>query len=682
MLSASLSASPAFAAFYSVRLEAERTVLRADGRSQTYLNATVVDDRGNFVLDGTRVRFTLSGSGRLDTDVAETKSGVARVALTAAEQPGICEIMANLEAAVPSTPARLRVAFTKEATNADTGTRWIRLEGDSYLAYFYGVPEPLDNGRYVLAIGKKKPASVTYQGLKVKAKKLEMETLRSIVMAQEVTLEKFKLSLSYHAARLDWGLGMGVGERFVEGKRHLYQIDLNTLQETERTVEELNNPMFLFDDLSTSAVTVVARSISIEPGRQVQLRRAQFYFLDQKGPSFPLHVMRPGQESLFPDPLLGYGPSGITFDLPLTYNATESGVGTFHLRRGASFGSSVYAIRPGWSLDMDQTYRGRKGEGRLEAMGFSRPDWTVRWRHAERIDAHTDASLYVDTPRRRDLFLYSQLARQFSGFRLNGLTTVTRIAGYKDPQGKDAIAGDKRYQLDAETNSHALNMPKIGAMGREWRYSLTAGITKQEFLGLSRTADRGVFQTQNIATRLSARPLKVTPKTTLQRNFRLGYSWVQGGGASTGKTGVTLQGTLGVQQALKNGNAVQFSYDYSHVPAINRVQLGTNPAFSTYTRPPEHRISTVLSLGNKNWSTYLSGSTGLDKVQSTLFGETRAHVYGPWSARVRIARSQANGFRFQDVETGVIRDFSGREVALYYSTLLKRFQLDLTGARF
>jgi hypothetical protein len=208
-------------------------------------------------------------------------------------------------------------------------------------------------------------------------------------------------------------------------------------------------------------------------------------------------------------------------------------------------------------------------------------------------------------------------------------------------------------------------------------------VSQQEFLGISRTADRGLFKTQSLATRLSAKPLKINPSTTLQRNVRVGYSWVQGGGASTGKTGATLQGTLGLQKALPRGNLLQFSYDYSHVPTINRVQFGNNPAFATYTRPPEHRISTLMSLGVGNkWSAYLSGSTGLDKAQSTLFGEFRTKVGGPWAARMRIARSQAGGLHFQDVETGIIRDINGRDVAVYYSSLLRRFQLDLTGARF
>ena len=64
----------------SIRLTATPPVVRADGHSTTYINAEVYDDRGDFVPDGTRVRFsTTGGAARLDTGVATTKNGVARV---------------------------------------------------------------------------------------------------------------------------------------------------------------------------------------------------------------------------------------------------------------------------------------------------------------------------------------------------------------------------------------------------------------------------------------------------------------------------------------------------------------------------------------------------------------------------------------------------------------------------
>jgi hypothetical protein len=103
----------------------------------------------------------------------------------------------------------------------------------------------------------------------------------------------------------------------------------------------------------------------------------------------------------------------------------------------------------------------------------------------------------------------------------------------------------------------------------------------------------------------------------------------------------------------------------------------------TYLRPPQHRLSTMLTLGNeRTWSLYLNGSVGVDRRQNTFFTEGRARLGGPWQGRVRFTRTQYGTLGYQDIETALVRDFSGREVALFYSTTLKRFQLDLTGARF
>ena len=81
----------------AVDLKPEKPVIRADGRSTSVIAARVFDDRGAPVADGTRVQFSTT-LGRLDTQVAETRGGFARVTLTAADQPGTATITANLEA--------------------------------------------------------------------------------------------------------------------------------------------------------------------------------------------------------------------------------------------------------------------------------------------------------------------------------------------------------------------------------------------------------------------------------------------------------------------------------------------------------------------------------------------------------------------------------------------------------
>jgi hypothetical protein len=156
-----------------------------------------------------------------------------------------------------------------------------------------------------------------------------------------------------------------------------------------------------------------------------------------------------------------------------------------------------------------------------------------------------------------------------------------------------------------------------------------------------------------------------------------------------GSSGSSLQTTTALAQPVRwRSEALgtfQLSYDFFQTPPLF---IATGPTTPTTGVPVSNRqgrqrlsASTFLSKGEK-WSFSLNGSRGLDTFQSTLFTETRIALTGPWYARLRLTQAQFTSIGYRDFEYSLIRSINGREVALYYSTIARRLQLDLTGLSF
>ena len=118
----------------TLEVTAERTALRADGRSSTALSVQVRDERGAIVPDGVRVRFSAT-MGTLDATDVTTVNGVARATLTAPELPGQAIVTVSLESAeYQASPSTLSIQFRPDAPVAETGTAWLRVDGP-YVGY-------------------------------------------------------------------------------------------------------------------------------------------------------------------------------------------------------------------------------------------------------------------------------------------------------------------------------------------------------------------------------------------------------------------------------------------------------------------------------------------------------------------------------------------------------------------
>jgi hypothetical protein len=153
----------------TIQVTTERDVIRADGRSTTRISVQVRDDRGVFVPDGTRVRFSAT-AGQLETGVVETQGGVARVTLTAPNLPGVGIITINLEGVLQAAQTNVRITFSDDAETSETGTTGRRSR--RYVAYLTDYNVIQANGR---RRGKKSRARFEYRSLSVSADSLQFD---------------------------------------------------------------------------------------------------------------------------------------------------------------------------------------------------------------------------------------------------------------------------------------------------------------------------------------------------------------------------------------------------------------------------------------------------------------------------------------------------------------------------
>ncbi len=800
----------------SIKLTAVQPVLRADGKSTTYIIAEVRDARGGVAPDGTRVRFETT-KGRLDTQVATTQNGVARVILTASDLPESALIQANLESVGQAVPSQITVTFTADAESVEAGSNWAQITARNYVGY------AVDNG-IVQASGTNGGAKLVYRSFTITADTIQINVRENSLRAQgNVTLSQGKETRRYRNLDFLFLQGQGKGERDDEnGKLQLVGIRspglseaplyiapkltpteiLRTLppsalppgalpgsapvptevpaapangpaapsdtpsspaapanpvlgppapredgpltpnkggtreptnadtifvskvppllgvrgplissllgagvavspavvpappsttppptdpaqataaeqaaldataalQAAKKAEEEAGDP-WAMADLSGSSVTIVAKSISMEPNGRIQFRRATFYLDGKKTLSLPFHVMQPGQDTLFSEQIVGVGSNGPTFDLPFYYDVRPSAIGTFHVRRGSRVGGNAYSVRPGWSLDLDQQYNGANGvNGAVQVTGVSRQDWGARLSHSQRLGTGTQANFFVDFPNHQDLFGTSQISRAFSGFTVNAVASGSVAKGSFDPLSglRYGSGSDLRTQVYAETN------PRAAGLSGQLKYTLSAGTARQTYYGNNALA-KGAILTNNAGLRLFTSPLALMSHTTLNSSLSLGQSWIGGRDASRiGRSGASILGSLSLRRSLSPTQSIGFSYDYTQTPL-----------FSQSIAPGHHRVGLTGSLNRgEKWDLTFTAAQTLDRPQTILFSNLNFGITGPWRGGVSLQSSKFSGYQYKEIQYALIRRIAGRDFAVYYSTTSRRFQLDLSGARF
>jgi len=633
-------------------LTADRTIARADGRSNVVLSARVFIG-GQPAGDGNIVRFATSG-GRFDQDEVTTRGGIARVSLIAPNTVGQVKVTASVVGSGNAVPASVTVDFVDDATfKLQVTSTWLTVRSDDVLVYAVNAGS---SGRRLLGGYSENGLTMASNGaITVRAKSLQVDVVSGVVIATgDVRVSTRDADTSVR--RIVWN---PIRRQLLAELETGSIVTLDPISLLAKPSTQSTGPdTFKIVDQSTADVSVVSSEVSLELGGDYNLlfKHARLLIDGQTLAVLPLHRMTVYQRTLFRDQLLGFASTGLTVDVPYTYQATRSGTGVVHLRRGAQFGSSAVARRTGWGIDVVQQYRSRLGSGTFQVLNVQDGRRGSRLQHASRFGTRADASLFVDVPNGKDIYGSLQAGYQLPFARVGMFQTASRFVGSSNVQIDQGFT-DYRQQVSIESNPF-----QLGLSG--WRGTLSAVNTTQRTVSSASTT---ISMADSYGTRLIRSPQKVLVNWLYSQVVSLNYVDVVGlaGG------GLAMQSSSTFRTAVTRSSNFQWTYDYLQQP-----QLVTLTSVST----PKHRLSFAYDwAAPSGGSVFINSTQGLDVNQSSTSASLTMPLRKDWELRINRIDSQLGLTRFRDTELGVVKLVDGRAIGAYYSTTAKQLQVDFTG---
>lgn len=633
-------------------LTADRNIARADGRSNVVLSARVFVG-GQPAADGTIVRFASSG-GRFDQDEITTRGGIARVSLIAPNTVGQVKVTASVIGGSNAVPASVTVDFVDDATfKLQVTSTWLTVKSDSELVYAVNAGS---SGRRLLGGYSENALVMASNGaITIRGNALQVDVVSGNVVATG-NVRVSSGSADTSAKRVSWS---PIRRLLLAELDSGAIVSLDPLSLLAKPVSQsVGADTFNIVDQSTADVSVVSSEVSLELGGDFNLlfKHARLLVDGQTLAVLPLHRMTVYQRTLFRDQLLGFASTGLTVDVPYTYQASRSGTGVVHLRRGAQFGSSAVARRTGWGVDIEQQYRSRLGNGTFQVLNVQDGRRGSRLQHSSRFGTRADASVFVDVPNGKDIYGSLQAGYQLPFARVGMFQTASRFVGTSNVQIDQGFT-DYRQQLSIESNPI-----QIGLAG--WRATLSAVNTTQRTVASSSTTRS---MADSYGTRLIRAPQKIAPNWIYSQVVSLNY--VEVVGLSGG--GLATQSSSTFRTSLTPSSNFQWTYDYLQQP-----QLVTLTTVST----PKHRLSFSYDWTAPSGGTvFLNSTQGLDVNQSSTSASVSMPLRKDWELRVNRIDSQLGLTRFRDTEFGIVKLVDGRAIGAYYSTTAKQLQVDFTG---
>ena len=624
------------APLYSLKLSVSPTILLADGKSVALISAEVRDDRGNLVPDGTQVQFSTS-SGVLRDTVVVTSAGTARTQLTSSAVPGIATITATVPGA--SAFAEVRLAFTDDPEMLRQRVSTYLFSSSQYLAYSVG-------WRCVEAVSSEQKAEMIVGNVRLQARSYQYRLDDDLLIAEGAVLTRGKRMLV--AERLRYSPRRDEGQAvIVEDERVREVIFKGPLWEQE-PVTVSKPDAYAYIDLSASELLFVVDSALLIPGERVQFRNAKLYVAGQKLLTLPMYDLSFRTGEPLGQQIIGINSGGLSIDLPLYYMVSPQAVGALRLRHAQRVGRAVYAIRPGWSLDLEHTYN-RPGvmEGALALNSLTRGDWGLRWSHAHWFSPSASTHLFVDIPAHRHLYVNSGLSYGFGRGRI-GLNL----------SGGQSLAGtryrDRRSDLYVESNP-----VKLGSSLR-MTVSTTFSSRVTEFSNQRLRTDGA-----GVRSRLYTTPLRLAG-FAVNSSLAASYLW-----GSSQAAGGNLLATVSASRALWDGAFLSLTYDYTHDRLVQVTGYG------------RQRLSGMFawSVGQR-FNASLVGTRILDSDSLTLFADTSYRLSALWRIGANFSYNRFQGTRYNDLQLSVGYRIGIRELLLTWSSLTRRWQIDLIAAGF
>jgi len=625
------------APLYSIKLSASPSILLSDGKSVALVSAEVRDEKGNLVPDGTQVQFSAS-LGVLRDTLVSTSAGIARTQITSSSLPGVATITATLPGA--SAFEEIRITFTDDPEMLRQRANTYLFSSPQYLAYSA-------DWQCIEAVSSEQKAEIVVGALRLQARSYQYRLDEDLVIAEWAVLSRGKRSLS--AERLRYYPRRDEGQAvIVTEDGQIREVAFKGSFWEQEPVAVSRPDAYAYTDLSASELLFVADSAVLLPGERIQFRRAKMYVAGQKLLTLPMYDLNFRTGEALGQQIIGVNSGGLTIDLPFYYVVSPQAVGALRLRHAQRVGRAVYAIRPGWSLDLEHTYS-RPGtmEGAFALTGLARGDWGLRWNHAHWFSQNASTHLYVDVPAHRNLYVNSGLSYGFGEGRI-GLNL----------SGGQSLSGTRYRDLRSDLYVES-NPMKLGSL-LKMSVATTFSSRVTEF-----SEQRVRSDGAGVRSRLYTVPLRLAG-FTVNSSLTASYLW-----GSSQTTGSSLMATVSASRAVWDGALLSLTYDYTHDRLVQVTGYGRQRLTGIFAWSAGQRLNASLV-----------GTRILDGDSLTLFADASYRLSSLWRLGANFSFNRFQGTRYNDLELSIGYRVGIRELLLTWSSLTHRWQIDLIAAGF
>ena len=636
----------------TIRLTVTRQAVLSDGRDYTEVVAEVRDSSGRLSPDGTTVNLTttLGAFAQAGTTTSvTTRAGTARARLVSPRKG-----TATITAAVAGGGfQQCEVLFTDDPSQTFEGNAYVVIDADGPLLYAAGE-------RIIEAIGKPRlenaeapgGAQFRYRSIEVRADHLQVDCNANVVRAVgRVTLRRSGRTLL--CSKLHYGFVNGTGYAVAEVGGHSRPVRLRgTDLQTEELADGAPQAAFVLEEIADAKLLIVSRQVVYFVGEKLQFRKPRFYQDGGHLFSMPFYSLALYSNELFSDQLVTFGTEGLSVDVPFYYDLTPGSTGILKLRNGERVGRSVYATRPGWALDLLQSYNSLGGRsrytGEFGVTGLTRSDWGLRWSHSQEFSSATRASLFLDVPQHRALYLSSNISREFGSLHGGLRLSLNR-----------SLSGVKSEGAEADAYLETIPRP-VGRTGYHMAVGVTSSVSR-----LSSSQHRSSGTTQGLQMRLYSSAYQLGSSTTLTNTISLGQQW-----NSLGRSGASALFSLAAMHAFGRSSNLQATYDFTRFPN----QLASEGS---------HRVGVGLFAGaGSRLSLFAYGSLVLDGESNSLTADLNYSLARRWRFAMAANFQRYSSAQYTDWLFGFAHDIGGRDLMLSYSTLNHRIAFDLQATRF
>ncbi len=579
------------------------------------------------------IEFTSSLGVLLDQHV-RTAAGIARARLQAGSVTGTASISAV--ATAENAVAQLQVDFLAPGTKMYNES-FISISSDRHLGY------DVDKQVVDSAGGVK----IYTRGLTIDAEEAQIDVKKNILRAKaklggdNIIIKRGDKKIEASALYYDLTSMKGViltpadsgAKRMLFRGRDLY---------TEPDKKPDSKISFEYKPVAESSMFVRAKSIIIDPGVDIKIKRATYFLDNQKSVSIPLQVVPLKSQAGGLDQMFSYGTDGLRVDMPFYYSLTPNGTGSVRLEHNQSTGWGDFADQTGWQVDVAQEYSLRgTTEGTFTLDRVTSSDWGMQWSDRRELDSDSQLYSYVDFPSHRDLYGSLDYSHTFSNYTLTTSSRASQVEGEDGTVSTSAFLQSRPKTLFGDDLSYSFNT----------KLSYDNTVVSDSDLGTG------------VGLQLYGKPIRFSKTSSLNTSLTLG----QDVGGST--AGTSIYGSAGYNKTLGAIGQFALNYNYSWSDSV----LGYNSQV----------VSANLSLRpSTKWNTSLNGTYGLSDGTVSAFSNM-SHTFLPtWRFNVLGTFQRFTTGDYIDAEIALCKTIGRQEAQLAWSQSLKRLRMEFTALGF